>query len=695
MAEMYTPEEIQEIFQAYNDAIKSGTPVSAELAKAMRDAEKGIKGWTDSTNAAMKKLGTTAADLTKNLYKGGNAADNFGNAIEDASGAVGLLILALGPFSLAAKVAAFAVTAFGKAVNVAGKQADALFKSYQDLSKVGATTAGGIQDVFVQMQGLGYGIEELDKMIRIVSENSETFAKFSLTAGRGVTEFSSAMQSLNRDAALRALGKLPDDINAAGASFIRQSVRAGMSQTQIGDQLTAQTRKYIIDLDRLQKLTGISADALAKQQEEAMAEDAYNQVMSELRARAASGDQVAQAQIEKITTTMAKLGPEMRKEFVLGIGGDVSAQQRLFMTAPTLLKNTLDETASTQQTINDLNKDITRTVTTFGPTAKLAAGAVRETFGPLHELRETMVSTQDFDARVKAAKEDALLTDKSTKNMALLQIENMNARDALQSFVQLGVHPASRALKNFAEVASGAAKTLPGKGPGAESSAPAPGTAAAVRRGGATPTTPTPTPTPTLTPAAPVTPGNLSGLRIKSPESTAGGMTSDKLANTARAIQEKLGGDLKHFSAFNDSYHQGTNSKHAQGQALDFTITDPSKAAVIADMVRGMPGVSKVLDEYSNPSARATAGHIHAEVSAQLGGIASGPTSGYRAVLHGTEAIVPLPDGKKIPVEIPGFTTNLGDQTNLLAQQLTKLDDIINVMRRQVDVSTKILQRAS
>lgn len=680
MAEMYTPEEIQEIFQAYNDAIKSGTPVSAELAKAMRDAEKGIKGWTDSTNAAMKKLGTSATDLTKNLYKGGNAADNFGTALEEVTAATGLLILALGPFSLAAKVAAFAITAFGKAANVAGKQADALFKSYQDLSKVGATTAGGIQDVFVQMQGLGYGIEELDKMIRIVSENSETFAKFSLTAGRGVTEFSSAMQSLNRDAALRALGKLPDDINAAGASFIRQSVRAGMSQTQIGDQLTAQTRKYILDLDRLQKLTGISADALAKQQEEAMAEDAYNQVMSELRARAALGDQVAQAQIEKITTTMAKLGPEMRKEFVLGIGGDVSAQQRLFMTAPTLLKNTLDETASTQQTINDLNKDITRTVTTFGPTAKLAAGAVRETFGPLHELRETMVSTQDFDARVKAAKEDALLTDKSTKNMALLQIENMNARDALQSFVQLGVHPASRALKNFAEVASGAAKTLPGKGPGAEPSAPAPGTAAAVRRGGVAPT---------------ATGTDTSGLKIKSPESTAGGGASANLINLARNIQDKLGGDLKHFSAFNDSYHQGTNSKHAQGTALDFTITDPSKAAIIADMVRNMPGVSKVLDEYSNPSSRATAGHIHAEVSAQMGGIASGPTSGYRAVLHGTEAIVPLPDGKKIPVEIPGFTANLGDQTNLLAQQLAKLDDIINVMRRQVDVSTKILQRSS
>lgn len=36
------------------------------------------------------------------------------------------------------------------------------------------------------------------------------------------------------------------------------------------------------------------------------------------------------------------------------------------------------------------------------------------------------------------------------------------------------------------------------------------------------------------------------------------------------------------------------------------------------------------------------------------GGISSGPTSGYPATLHGTEAIVPLPNGRAIPVEMKG-----------------------------------------
>ena len=36
------------------------------------------------------------------------------------------------------------------------------------------------------------------------------------------------------------------------------------------------------------------------------------------------------------------------------------------------------------------------------------------------------------------------------------------------------------------------------------------------------------------------------------------------------------------------------------------------------------------------------------------GGIATGPTSGYPVALHGTEAVVPLPDGRTIPVSLQG-----------------------------------------
>jgi hypothetical protein len=56
------------------------------------------------------------------------------------------------------------------------------------------------------------------------------------------------------------------------------------------------------------------------------------------------------------------------------------------------------------------------------------------------------------------------------------------------------------------------------------------------------------------------------------------------------------------------------------------------------------------------------------------GGIASGSTSGYPAVLHGTEAVVPLPNGNSIPVEMKGAgsgTTNNNITVNVASDGQT------------------------
>ena len=41
------------------------------------------------------------------------------------------------------------------------------------------------------------------------------------------------------------------------------------------------------------------------------------------------------------------------------------------------------------------------------------------------------------------------------------------------------------------------------------------------------------------------------------------------------------------------------------------------------------------------------------------GGVARGPRSGYPAILHGTEAVVPLPGGRAIPVQMNGGANNI------------------------------------
>ena len=465
MSEQIDPQQLDNLTDAVNNltATLGGTAsktssLSSSFGKMNPAAAGALK--------ALEKLGGGAADLTKSLYKGEKGSAQFGSAVEDAADAIGMMLLVLAPFSLAAKVATIAIGALAKGITIAAKQGDALYKTYQDLQRSGAAAADGITGVFKNMQNFGYGIEELDKMVQLVSANSETLAKFSVTAADGTKSFAGAMQDVVRDPQLRLLGKTADDMNAAGAAYIKQQVAGGRTQKDIGDNLGASTKQYIMDLDRLQRLTGTSADALQKQQDEAMSEDAYNDVMADLQARAASGDAAATAEIKKITTTMANLSPEMQKQFQRSIGGDISAQQQLFMRMPSLMKNVQDESVSVGQTMGDAKKDIDNYVNTFGKSYRLNADGMREFGGSLRSAREEAIQFGKYDEAQEAINNQTNVTDDATKNLTKINLDQMNARDSLQSFVQLGVAPATKKLAELSNVVGGLSGTLPGTGKG-------------------------------------------------------------------------------------------------------------------------------------------------------------------------------------------------------------------------------------
>lgn len=108
-------------------------------------------------------------------------------------------------------------------------------------------------------------------------------------------------------------------------------------------------------------------------------------------------------------------------------------------------------------------------------------------------------------------------------------------------------------------------------------------------------------------------PTSYADLRIKSKEAYAGGSAHQGLLDLAGVIQDKF--QITRFTAFNDSYHKGTSSQHAKGLALDFTLQNPDTSAKVTNDIRAMlakNGINaQVLDEYKNPSRRATGGHIH------------------------------------------------------------------------------------
>ena len=94
------------------------------------------------------------------------------------------------------------------------------------------------------------------------------------------------------------------------------------------------------------------------------------------------------------------------------------------------------------------------------------------------------------------------------------------------------------------------------------------------------------------------------------------------------------------------------------GGAFDWLVGAASGfASSVMDInkpvIDGVSGITNAIGGIGGGISGAV-GAVGSFLGFSQGGIASGPSSGYPAMLHGTEAIVPLPNGRSIPVEMSG-----------------------------------------
>ena len=154
-----------------------------------------------------------------------------------------------------------------------------------------------------------------------------------------------------------------------------------------------------------------------------------------------------------------------------------------------------------------------------------------------------------------------------------------------------------------------------------------------------------------------------------------------------------------------DRFDQGTQDKLAvallKRRGLDQfqqgTLTADQYADNLAKEFASLPmanGQSAYAGTGSNKSLVSRDEFVRA-ISAQTGGVFAGPKSGYAAMLHGNEAVVPLPDGKTIPVEMPNLDRNMQEQVSMMGAQLIALEELVRYMRDNNAINTKILQAAN
>jgi hypothetical protein len=720
MADMYTPEEINEIFAAYNDAIDRNIPISKELAQQMKDATLGVKNYTQQLQSSLKQLGTSVKNLGSNLAKGEKGASVYSDTLSSGADALASYSAKFGPAGRALAMATNAITAFGVA---ALKQSDQLFESFQKVSRAGAVGAGGMTELYDSMKKLGYVPAELERMGQLFAENSKYFALFSSSAIEGGKMFATVADDI-QNSPLRAqlfnLGMSVDDINKGIAGYIKQEGSLGKLRSATDRELREGTKAYLREMEILTRLTGQSREEMETQREQALSIDAFYATLKELSPDASK---------EALNTfnQMSAISKKAAADFATGFSGVITGGTDLLMStggasqkytreffekggkAPEAMQGMAD---AAQQFVG-VTDQIARIGGQFGLTSREITMLTNKGLDPFAEAFAK--TTAEVDKAAAGA-------DRTTDAQAKMRDNQIKTGQSMADFVNLGVLPATLAMQGLTKAVEYLTGFLPGGKPSAAQTANAAAqekakasgagffgrqfagakagiaatfgfggtTGGGAAEGGGTGITVDDGGVPLLPAGANVFTGeSLSGLNDSLVNSLTQAATEYN-SITGKTIRVTSGKRSREEQAeLYQKYMSGQSkfpaappgkSKHELGNSVDISQAD-------ADAMAGMG----LLAKYG--LGRPVAGDpVHIEkISAADGAILSGPRSGYQPnlTMHGTEAVVPLPDGRSIPV------TGGANSGEFMTAQLDKLDELISVMKSQLSVSNKLLSYSS
>jgi predicted transcriptional regulator len=282
-----------------------------ELRQAMQgldaatiDADKGLTAFGKATGQGVKDLGVGLGSLAKDVGKGDTSFKSLNKVVDVAADALGGMAKTV-PF--AGQAVAAGIKAAAEAAKFMLDQMDQTTKAFNDLGNVGALTADGMTGLQRQFTQSGLSLKGFTKL---VGDNSVALARFKGIAGDGAEVFSKAIGDLTQgnDDSLRRIGMNSDQIGETVGAFVTQQTRLGRSQTMTSAQLAVGAREYGLELDRLSKLTGISREALQKEQDATLSDSRFRANYDEL---VASGGEERAKALMNLKIRFGKFDKEM------------------------------------------------------------------------------------------------------------------------------------------------------------------------------------------------------------------------------------------------------------------------------------------------------------------------------------------------------------------------------------------------
>lgn len=452
---------------------------------ALQGAQAGIQKFDAKAQLAEKALTSFAKTFTSAaaaMYRGEKGLSAYNDSIDNAATAVsaltaGIAILTGGIGAFAAGIigATQAVATYTKAVN---EQSDALFKSYQELSRVGAVGADGIQGIYNDMQKLGLGVQDLNKIVALMSEGAKDLSNFGGTVSQGRQRFAEInYQMKDFRANLFRAGMTQDEVNESILGYIRLQTRVGLIQNRTTEEITESTKKYLIEQDALTKLTGMNRKEQEDYRQKLRENEQYQGTMLQLKELGRAGEDSAK-RIENFIMMIGKTAPQAAQGLA-GLTANLSTEEARMQNLLTggeadriidkLKKRLITETEAVQQYGDAVRKTVKTQGAVLGQNQQFG-----KVMGNLTEAVEIAAKTQNGSFR-KAAEEaarqqrrqgmiDKIASEKEINMQAdLIQVQQDSMHD-MQDFVRLGITPAQNALVTFGKVVDRITDMLPGAG---------------------------------------------------------------------------------------------------------------------------------------------------------------------------------------------------------------------------------------
>jgi len=594
--------------QLISAVVGGTTKALLNYSSAIQNGERGAK----LSGKALEDFANPILDTVSTLGTLAMVLPGVGKYLGKGAGAAAKLTGRFMKLGGATAVAGAEIAKFGiKFVQAGLTQADKVFDSFQKLSQVGIAGAGGMDDVFGMLQELGLSSGEIEKFNTLIAANAQTIKFLGATATDGANQLAKVAGGLYKSKLGRQLEIMgvnqaeQNELALIQLSIEAKSIGLQKMQNRGTEESNAVLGKFVKELDMAAQLTGTSRKDQAEAQAAAQADERFRAAMVDARNR---GDQKEIDRLNK-AAALAALIDKTDKKGATGIRQLAASGGAMTTPEAQAAQQTygINEILNSQGSLMDAAEQLVEN----GRRSQAQFASVNKYIGTISSQQTGVVETANvvdqIGPAVKAAKDAGLTLEQYQKREQEKREAPPPGKDTTLMVDSL------RMQQNAALIQDQAAKQL---------------SSAATVHSAAT----------TAFEAAVKKFGEVTGTLPKSQITTGG---AEVEAAKKAAYDKKLDKD-------SESLARGAAPMGSSEKNVALLAKEMKDRGITEEVARAQRIADSIIKWFSNTPTYAT------------GGIAAGPDSGHLAMLHGTEAVIPLAGGA-IPVAISGGAANKGD----------------------------------